>query len=248
MIAMPAGMANPSIATRSAVTSPASAAHWARTLNPPSRTSTTASGSSETSADRPSEPPIASGCCWYAASDIPDMPGSVRAATRSGKRWSGTGDGHPPDARVEKLHGVQQRQGHTQVVADLEEAARGGGDDDVRPGGLDVVGLAAPELARGLRGDHVVDARRAAAQLGLGQVEELDARDRAQHRARLRPHLLGVPEVAGVVIGHAGAHRVAGGSGLALGQHLVHVTNPRAERLRPFRPLRVVVEQVAVLL
>src|SRR6185312_9341660 len=248
MIAMPAGMANPSIATSNAVTSPANAAHWARTLNPPSSTSTTASGSSETSADRPSDPPIASGCCWYAASDIPDMPGSVRAVTRSGKRWSGPGYRYPADARVEQLHRVQQRHVDAEVLADLQQAARVGGDDDVRPGRRDVLGLPRAELARGLGRDHVVDARRTAAQLRFGQVEELDTRDGAQHGAGLRPHLLRVPEVAGVVVGDAGAYRVAGGAGLALGQHLVHVAHPRAERLGALGPLRVVVEQVAVLL
>ncbi|GAA3225321.1 hypothetical protein GCM10017691_14090 [Pseudonocardia petroleophila] len=63
---MPNGIPNPAIATTSAVPSPASAAQCARTRSAPSRTRTTASGRTETRADRPS-PPTASGSCWYCA-------------------------------------------------------------------------------------------------------------------------------------------------------------------------------------
>ncbi len=63
--AIPTGIANPSTATSSAAASPDSAAHWARSRSAPSSTSTMASGSTETSADQPSEPPTACGFCWY---------------------------------------------------------------------------------------------------------------------------------------------------------------------------------------
>ncbi len=61
---IPTGIANPTTATTSAVARPASAAQCARTRSAPSRTSTTASGNADTSAESPSEPPTASGSCW----------------------------------------------------------------------------------------------------------------------------------------------------------------------------------------
>ena len=79
----------------------------------------------------------------------------------------------------------------------------------------------------------------------------LQPRDRAQHRAGLGAHALRVPEVAGVVVGHAGADRVPRGArsvGEQVGEHLVDVADRRAERRGPLGPLGVVGEQVAVLL
>ena len=110
-------------------------------------------------------------------------------------------------------------------------------------------GLPRAELARGLGRDHVVDARRAAAQLRFREVEELDTRDGAQHGAGLRPHLLRVPEVAGVVVGDAGVDRVAGGARARPRPAPLCTSRTRAlNALARVGPLRVVVEQVAVLL
>ena len=61
---------------------------------------------------------------------------------------------------------------------------------------------------RGLRLDQVVDARRAAADLRLGDLEKLEPRDAAQQLARLRADALGVGQVAGVVVGDAHRKRV----------------------------------------
>ena len=77
----------------------------------------------------------------------------------------------------------------------------------------DVRRLAVAQLRRRVRHDDVVDAGRAAADRRLGDVDDLEVRDRAQHRPGLGAHLLAVPEVAGVVVGHAGADRVPRGPG-----------------------------------
>ena len=109
--------------------------------------------------------------------------------------------------------------------------------------------LRAPSSAAASGHDHVVDAGRAAAQLRLRQVDQLQLRDRcAAPRAA-------APAPAGRARGGRRRGRRPGrGSGAAarggspLGEHLVHVAHPRAERGGALGPLRVVGEQVAVLL
>ena len=54
--------------------------------------------------------------------------------------------------------------------------------------------------------------------------------------------------MAGVVVGGPATDRVPRGPRLGRGQHLVHVADPGAERGRTLGPVRVVVEQVPVLL
>ena len=61
--------------------------------------------------------------------------------------------------------------------------------------------LRSAQLGRRLGLDQVVDPGRAAADLPLGRLDQLELGDRAQQLARLLPHALGVGEVAGVVVG-----------------------------------------------
>ena len=68
--------------------------------------------------------------------------------------------------------------------------------------GHDVRDLAAAELLRRLGVHQVVDTRRAAADVGLRDVDDLQRRDLGQRGAGLRDDALGVREVAGVVVGH----------------------------------------------
>ncbi len=98
--------------------------------------------------------------------------------------------------------------------------------------------LALPELLGGLGLEQVVDAGRAAAQLPLGGLDELEAGDRAQQVARLRAHALGVGQVAGVVVGDLRLERVAHDARLVLGQHLGDVADLLRRTPRPARPSR----------
>ena len=69
--------------------------------------------------------------------------------------------------------------------------------------------LRSPELGGGLGLLDVVGAGRAAAQLPLGRLDERDAGDRAQQRARRLRDALRVGEVAGVVVGDRSGARAA---------------------------------------
>ena len=109
--------------------------------------------------------------------------------------------------------------------------------------------LRAPSFAGGLGLEQVVDAGRAAAQLPLGGLEQLQAGDAAQQLARLRAHPLGVGEVAGVVVGDAQRRsdaRTACGSCSASSSWTSRDLG--RERLRALAPLGVVGQQVAVVL
>ena len=108
--------------------------------------------------------------------------------------------------------------------------------------------LRAPSFGGGLGLDEVVDAGRAAAELPLRGLLELQPRDGVEQRARLGAHLLRVGEVAGVVVGDAHRQRVARRLRLELREQLAHVADLRGERLRAVRPRRVVGEQVRVVL
>ena len=76
--------------------------------------------------------------------------------------------------------GALDGRGHLHQAAGLAVTSTCG------PGGDDVGGLAVAELARGLGVEDVVDAGRAAAQLGLGDLLQLQAGDRLEQPARLR--------------------------------------------------------------
>src|SRR5205823_13535795 len=103
---------------------------------------------------------------------------------------------------------------------DLDRAARVRRGDRLRTGGEQVARLALAQRGGRLGLDQVVDARRAAAQLPLGGLEQLEPGDGAQQRARLLAHALGVREVAGVVVGDLELDRPAAGGGLDGGEEL----------------------------
>ena len=107
-----------------------------------------------------------------------------------------------PPGRPGRLGGLGARRGH------LHQAARVGGDQQLGAGGQHVRGLAVAELGRRLRVEQVVDAGRAAAELRLGDLPQLQPGDAAQQLARLGPDALGVGQVAGVVVGDGHRQRV----------------------------------------
>ena len=101
---------------------------------------------------------------WAVPAAAPSGSGS---STLAGAPWieassTSIGVGH-----AHRVAGALDRRG------DLHQAPRVGGDQHLGAGGDDVVGLAVPELARRLGVEDVVDAGRAAAQLGLGDLVQL---------------------------------------------------------------------------
>src|SRR5579859_7354135 len=117
----------------------------------------------------------------------------------------------------------------TECVRDLDETARVRARVHVGAGRGDVRRLALPELRGGPRLDQVVDAGAATADRLFGRLGELEARDRAEQRARLRLHLLRVEQVARVLEGDAELERVALGPRLELGEELRDVHDRHVE-------------------
>src|SRR5687768_4599274 len=84
--------------------------------------------------------------------------------------------------------------------SDLQRTPRIPGGNQVGREGGDVPRFAGAELRRGLWLDQVVDPGAAAADLRFGWREQLHARDRLKHGARLGANALAVRKVAGVVV------------------------------------------------
>ena len=138
--------------------------------------------------------------------------------------------------------------GSVEVRADLDRAARVAGGDRLGARRAQVRGLALAQLGRGGRLDEVVDPRGAAAELPLGGLAQLELRDAVEQGAGLGADLLGVGEVAGVVVGDGHRQRMARRLRLELREQLAHVAHLRREGLRAVRPRRIVLEQVRVVL
>src|SRR5438034_2562114 len=97
----------------------------------------------------------------------------------------------------------------------LQGAAGIRGGDEVRLRGVDETGLAVAELPGRIGFDEIEDAGAAAADVLLGEWQELDAGDRSQEIPRLLPDALGVRQMAGVVIRHPQCERMPRRSGRA---------------------------------
>src|SRR6266700_4546189 len=91
---------------------------------------------------------------------------------------------------------------------DLQEAAWVGGGDGVGRCAQDMVSLAFPQLPGWLRLDQVVNARAAAADIGLRDIHHFQTRDTAQYLTRLYAHTLVMGKVAVVVVGDAHRDRM----------------------------------------
>ena len=146
------------------------------------------------------------------------------------------------DAQVAAAEAAKRR-------LELDGAAGVGRGDDVGRGSQDRARLALSELAGGARLDEVVDPGRAAAHPGVLDLDQLDAGDRAQDRARLGGDPLGVVQVAGVLVDDPGRlDRRPRGRRAELGEHLGHVAHAsrrsggprrsRAGRRSPSSPSR----------
>src|SRR3954447_2132381 len=129
--------------------------------------------------------------------------------------------GQTPDRGVEHLDGVGERQlssGALDRGRHLHQAAGVGGDEHLCACRHDVPGLAVTELSGRFGVEDVVDPRRSAAQLGLVDLLELEARYATEQLPGLGPDALGVPEVAGVVVGDGDLEWMAFGDGRDLGE------------------------------
>src|ERR687889_99002 len=130
----------------------------------------------------------------------------------------------------------------------LKHATGIGGDDHLRPGLQDVVRLALTELRSRFGLDHVVDARGPAADLGFTDLLYAHTGYLLEGLARLLTDSLCVRQMAGVVVGRRNGQRISLGHGAKFLKELRDIADIRAENLRPLRVLRVVTQQVSVLL
>src|SRR5215468_8653797 len=96
---------------------------------------------------------------------------------------------------------LELQPGLARVPRDLEQTARVPRGQDTRPALPDARDLHAPQLlGHGWLG-QIVDARAAAAELGVLDVHQSEAGDATEERAGLDAHLLAVGEMTGIVIG-----------------------------------------------
>ncbi len=91
---------------------------------------------------------------------------------------------------------------------ELEETAGVPAHHHLGTGLGDPVELPPEQLARDLGLEQVVDAGRAAAEVGVAELHEPEPRDGAQQRPRRLAHALAVGEVAGLVVRHRERQRV----------------------------------------
>ena len=113
-----------------------------------------------------------------------------------------------PVEQVDRVGDLDRAAPLLDLAGDLEDAADVAGGDDVGPGRLDVVHLAAAEPLGHLGLGQVVGPRGAAADLALFERDELQAGDHPEQLPGLGADLLAVAEVAGVVIGDLHRQRV----------------------------------------
>ena len=124
---------------------------------------------------------------------------------------------------------MQRRYGVLREVetgCDLHHATRIAGCDHVGAGTEDVRDLAISERAGRVRLQQVVDAGRSAADVRLGDLAELELRNRLQHASRLLPDALRMLQMAGVVVRDRDRQRMALGPRLEIREQYRHVDAP----------------------
>ena len=92
------------------------------------------------------------------------------------------------------------RSGPAQAVADLEDAAGVGGDDDARARLEDVFDFSTLQSRGHFRFSQIIAARTAATDIGLWHFNEAAARDGTNEFARWPGDVLRVSEMAGVMV------------------------------------------------
>jgi len=132
------------------------------------------------------------------------------------------------------VHDVQIEATGARALGDLHQAPRVAGRHHPRAALHDAIELGGQQAVGHLGLEDIVDSRAAAAEVAVAQLDQREARDASQQRARLAPHLLAVRQMTGVVIGDGQRHRPERQRGV--GQHLGDVTHatgqPRGRRVR----------------
>src|SRR6202008_923460 len=109
------------------------------------------------------------------------------------------------DRRVEQLDDVANRQLSSRAREgrlELQQTAGVAGHNHIRLQPGEMARLPVTKLRRGFRLYQVVDSRRATADRGLGNFQQLELRDAAQQHPRLRADTLRVLQVTSVVVGN----------------------------------------------
>lgn len=138
--------------------------------------------------------------------------------------------------------------GAAQAAHELEQAAGICGDDGGGVGGEEMRDFSVAELLRGLGLEQVVDARGAAAERGFGDLGDFKAGDLREQLARLLMDALRVAEVAGVVVGDAERQGIARCDWVEFAEDFGDVFAFCGEGAGSVGPLRVVAQEMAVLL
>src|ERR1051326_3106070 len=134
-----------------------------------------------------------------------------------------------------------------QAGADLHQATRIPSHDRVRHRHPDLIEFWLEHLRRDLWFYEVVDAGAAATLIGATQRNERRALDRGEHLEWRSGHTLRVEQMAGCVVGQPHVERT--GTPRTRGrEQLAHVADLRRDSLRAFAPVRILAEQVTILL
>ena len=129
----------------------------------------------------------------------------------------------------------------------MQEATRIGGDDGFCLGGKQLFYFAIAKLTGGLRIQKVVDTGGTAAQAGLFDLNDLQARNVGEETARLLVDGLRMTEVAGVVISDAHRQGMARGLGGQVAKNLGDILALRTEGCGAGRPDGIITEDMTVL-
>ena len=147
--------------------------------------------------------------------------------------------------KTSEVHDARARAGGAQTGRYLEDAARVRAHDHVRRGVDDLAHLVLLQLPRDLRVGQVVNTGAPAAPLGVFDVDEGYALDRAKKCPRLSADPLPVCEVTGVLVHDANGPPGAPRTGL---HDLADVADPGRECLGSISPQGIAAEDVPVVL
>jgi hypothetical protein len=154
--------------------------------------------------------------------------------------------------RVDQFDGMKNRPVVPKTsggCGDLQRAPWVGRGNHIRRERRDVTDFARPELRRRIGLHQVIDAGAAAADVGFGRRQELDAGNSLQQGTRLRAYALPVGKMAGIVIHDTGGQRPPDGPLFTeLDEQLGHVAHFLGDGFCTPGPFRIAGEQLAVFL
>src|SRR6267143_1431976 len=110
------------------------------------------------------------------------------------------------------------------------------------------LGFPISQLIGGIRLHQVEDSRRATADRSFRNFRKFKPGNARKQCARLQTNALRMLQVTRIVKSHAQFQPISWGARLEFGQHFADVSTLRREQLRPLCVIRIISEQVAVLL